>query len=111
MPWTDGRLERSLLSTGCCRRRSCDQAQRAVKVSPLAKRKRKAAGRKVAPLIATPNVPSLNDTEWRLFSQWLPSQPQDTLVRGELDRLMITYLGILEAEATSPSAREVATVL
>jgi hypothetical protein len=34
-----------------------------VKLSSLAKRKRKAAGQKVAPLIATPTVPFLNDTE------------------------------------------------
>jgi hypothetical protein len=82
-----------------------------VKLSPLAKRKRKAAGRKVAPLIATPTVPFLNDTEWQPFLQLLPSRPELTLLRNKLDWLMITYLGVLEAEASSPSAREVATVL
>jgi hypothetical protein len=36
---------------------------RAVKADPLAKRKRKVAGPKVTPLIATPTVPFLSDTE------------------------------------------------
>ena len=84
---------------------------RAVKAAPLPKRKRKVAGPKVAPLIATPMVPFLSDTEWQPFLQWLSAQPQPKLLRSELDRLMTTYLGILEAEANSPSAREVATAL
>src|SRR3979411_537200 len=84
---------------------------RAVKSAPLPKRKRKVAGPKVAPLIATPMVPFLSDTEWQPFLQWLPARPQPKLLRSELDRLMTTYLGILEAEANSPSAREVATAL
>ena len=84
---------------------------RAVKAAPLPKRKRKVAGPKVAPLIATPMVPFLSDTEWQPFLQWLPARPQPKLLRSELDRLMTTYLGILEAEANSPSAREVATAL
>lgn len=82
-----------------------------MKLYPPAKRKRKAAGRKLAPLIATPTVPFLNDTEWQPFLQLLPSRPELTLLRNKLDWLMITYLGVLEAEASSPSAREVATVL
>jgi hypothetical protein len=82
-----------------------------VKGAPLPKRKRKVAGPKVAPLIATPTVPFLSDTEWQPFLQLLPARPQPKLLRSELDRLMTTYLGILEAEANSPSAREVATVL
>jgi hypothetical protein len=84
---------------------------RAVKAAPLPKRKRKVAGPKVAPLIAMPTVPSLSDTEWQPFLQLLPARPQPELLRTELDRLMMTYLGILEAEANSPSAREVAAVL
>jgi hypothetical protein len=95
----------------CCRRGSFDQAEPAVKLSSLAKRKRKAAGQKVAPLIATPTVPVLNDAEWQPFLQLLPSRPELTLLRNKLDWLMNTYLGVLEAEASSPSAREVATVL
>ena len=82
-----------------------------MKAAPLPKRKRKVAGPKVAPLIATPMVPFLSDTEWQPFLQWLPARPQPKLLRSELDRLMTTYLGILEAEANSPSAREVATAL
>ena len=82
-----------------------------MKAAPLAKRKRKVAGPKVTPLIATPTVPFLSDTEWQPFLQALPAQPQLKLLRSELDRLMTTYLGILEAEANSPSAREVAAVL
>ena len=81
-----------------------------MKAAPLPKRKRKVAGPKVAPLIATPMV-FLSDTEWQPFLQWLPARPQPKLLRSELDRLMTTYLGILEAEANSPSAREVATAL
>jgi hypothetical protein len=84
---------------------------RAVKAAPLPKRKRKVAGPKIAPLIAMPTVPSLSDTEWQPFLQLLPARSQPKLLRSELDQLMITYLGILEAEATSPSAREVAAVL
>src|ERR1700716_2256018 len=84
---------------------------RAVKAAPLPKRKRKVAGPKVAPLIATPMVPFLSDTEWQPFLQWLPARPQPKLLRSELDRLTTTYLGLLDAEANSPSAREVATAL
>jgi hypothetical protein len=84
---------------------------RAVKRASFPKRKRKVAGRKVAPLIATPTVASLTDTEWQPFLQLLSARPKPDLLRRELDRLMITYLGILEAEANSPSAREVAAVL
>ena len=84
---------------------------RAVKATTLPKRKRTVAGPKVAPLIAMPMVPSLSDTEWQPFLQLLPARPQPELLRSELDRLMTTYLGILEAEANSPSAREVATAL
>jgi hypothetical protein len=84
---------------------------RAVKAALLRKRKRKVAGPKVAPLIAMPTVAFLSDTEWQPFLQLLPARPQPELLRSELDQLMIIYLGILEAEADSPSAREVATVL
>jgi hypothetical protein len=84
---------------------------RAVKAALLRKRKRKVAGPKVAPLIAMPTVAFLSDTEWQPFLQLLPARPEPELLRSELDQLMITYLGILEAEADSPSAREVATVL
>jgi hypothetical protein len=84
---------------------------RAVKAAPFPKRKRKVAGPKVAPLIATPPVSFLSDTEWQPFLQLLPARPQPELLRSEVDRLMTTYLGILEAEANSPSAREVAAVL
>jgi hypothetical protein len=84
---------------------------RAVKAAPFPKRKRKVAGPKVAPLIATPPVSFLSDTEWQPFLQLLSARPQPELLRSEVDRLMTTYLGILEAEANSPSAREVAAVL
>src|SRR5215211_9477500 len=84
---------------------------RAVKAAPLLKRKRKVAGPKVAPLIAMPRVRFLSDTEWQPFLQLLPARPQPELLRIELDRLMTTYLGFLEAQANSPSAREVAAVL
>jgi hypothetical protein len=84
---------------------------RAMNAAPLPKRKRKVAGPKVAPLIAMPAVPSLSDTEWQPFLQLLPARAQAKLLRSELDGLMTTYLGILEAEANSPSAREVAAVL
>jgi hypothetical protein len=82
-----------------------------VSVAPLSKRKRKAAGPKVAPLISMPAVKSLNDAEWQTFLRLLPSGPQLTSLRSKLDLLITTYLGVLEAEASSPSAREVATVL
>jgi hypothetical protein len=84
---------------------------RAVKAASFPKRKRKVAGPKVAPLIATPKVLSLSDTEWQSFLQLLPARLQPKLLRNELDRLITTYLGILEAEANSASVREVAAVL
>jgi hypothetical protein len=87
------------------------RGDRAVKAAPFPKRKRKVAGPKVAPLIATPAVSALSDTEWQPFLQLLAARAQPELLRTELDRLMTTYLGILEAEANSPSAREVAAVL
>jgi hypothetical protein len=87
------------------------RGDRAVKATRFPKRKRKVAGPKVAPLIAMPAVPSLSDTEWHPFLQLLPARAQTKLLRSELDRLMTTYLGFLEAEANSPSAREVATAL
>src|ERR1044072_1131632 len=111
MAWADGCLQRSLRGMDGCRRGSFDQAERAVKLSSPAKRKRKAAGQKMAPLIATPTVPVLNDAEWQPFLQLVPSRSELTLLRNKLDWLMNTYLGVLEAEASSPSAREVATVL
>jgi hypothetical protein len=80
-------------------------------VSPRPKRKRKVAGRKIAPLISMPAVAPLNDTEWQPFLDRLPSRPELTALRSKLDRLMWTYLGVLEAEAASPSAREVAMEL
>jgi hypothetical protein len=83
----------------------------AVKGAPLLKRKRRVAGPKVAPLIAMPTFPLLSEDDWQLFLQLLPSRPELILLRSKLDGLLVTYLGILEAEATSPSAREVATVL
>jgi hypothetical protein len=58
-----------------------------------------------------PAVKSLNDAEWQTFLRLLPSGPQLTSLRSKLDLLITTYLGVLEAEASSPSAREVATVL
>jgi hypothetical protein len=58
-----------------------------------------------------PAVPSLSGTEWQPFLQLLPARAQPKLLRSGLDRLMTTYLGFLEAEANSPSAREVAAVL
>jgi hypothetical protein len=58
-----------------------------------------------------PTVPFLSDTEWERFVQLLPSRPQPELLRSEIDGLMTIYLGFLEAEANSPSVREVATVL
>jgi hypothetical protein len=82
-----------------------------VKGAPLLKRKRRVAGPKVAPLIAMPTVPFLSEDEWQVFLQLLPSRLELILLRTKLDGLLVTYLGILEAEATSPSAREVATVL
>lgn len=75
------------------------------------KRKRKVAGRKIAPLIYTPAVAPLSDTELQPFLDRLPSQPENSLVRNKLDSLMRIYLGMLEAEAASPSAREVAMAL
>src|SRR6266516_3966308 len=82
----------------------------AVKASPI-KRKRKVAGRKIAPLTSMPPVQPLSDAEWQTFSQLLPSEAAAPPVRSQLDLLMMTYLGVLEAEADSPSAREVAAVL
>jgi hypothetical protein len=82
---------------------------RAVKSAP--KRKRKIAGPKIAPLIAMPAVQPLSESEWQLLLQLLPSQPLSSPLRIKLDWLMWTYLGILQGEAGSPSAREVATVL
>jgi hypothetical protein len=82
-----------------------------VKGVALLKRKRRVAGPKVAPLIAMPTFPLLSEDDWQLFLQLLPSRPELILLRSKLDALLVTYLGILEAEATSPSAREVATVL
>jgi hypothetical protein len=82
-----------------------------VKVNPRPKRKRKIAGPKIAPLIAMPMVPPLSDTEWEPFLRLLPYRPKPELLRSKLDQMMVTYLGILEAEASSPSAREVAAVL
>jgi hypothetical protein len=58
-----------------------------------------------------PAVESLNDAEWQTFLQRLPARPQPTLLRSNLDLLMTTHLGVLEAEADPSSAREVATVL
>jgi hypothetical protein len=84
---------------------------RAVSKAPAPKRKRKVAGRKIAPLIFTPAVARLSETELQPFLERLPSQPENSSVRNELDWLMSTYLGILEAEAVSPSAREVAMAL
>ena len=84
---------------------------RAVTSAPLPKRKRKVAGRKIAPLISMPVVALLSDTELRPFLDRLPSQPENSSVRNKLDWLMWTYMGILEAEAASPSAREVAIAL
>ena len=81
------------------------------KVAGLAKRKRKVAGPKMAPLISTPAVAPLSDSEWQPFLDRLPSRPELTSLRSRLDWLMWTYLGILEAEADSPSAREVAKAL
>src|SRR4051794_7245753 len=76
------------------------------------KRKRKVAGPRIAPLIATPAVEPLSESEWQSFLQHLPRQtPPPPLLRSKLDELIQTYLGIVEAEGRSPSAREVATVL
>jgi len=79
-----------------------------MKLSPLPKRKRKVAGPKMAPLISMPEIAPLSDTEWQLFLDRLPSRPELTALRSKLDWLMWTYLGVLQAEAASPSAREVA---
>jgi hypothetical protein len=51
------------------------------------------------------------DAEWQLFLERLPPRSHHQLLRSGLDQLMPTYLGILETAATSPTAREVATVL
>ena len=77
----------------------------------LRKRKRRVAGPKIAPLITTPTVPCLTDTEWQPILKLLPAGANPKVFRNAIDLLIITYLGILEAEANSPSAREVATVL
>ena len=69
------------------------------------------AGRKIAPLISMPAVAPLCDTELQPFLDRLPSRPENSSVRNKLDWLMWTYLGTLEAEAASPSAREVAVAL
>jgi hypothetical protein len=69
------------------------------------------AGRKIAPLISMPAVAPLSDTEFEAFLDRLPSRPENRSFRDKLDWLMWTYLSILEAEAASPSAREVATAL
>ena len=79
--------------------------------APVPKRKRKVAGRRIAPLICTPAVAPLSDSEWQPYLHWLPSHPEFTSLRSKLDLLMTTYLGVLQAEAASPSAREVAMVL
>jgi hypothetical protein len=78
---------------------------------PRNKRKRKVAGRKIAPLTSMPVMAPLSDPEWQAFLQLLPSRPEPGPLRSQLDRLMTTYLGVLEAEANSPSTREVAAVL
>jgi hypothetical protein len=88
----------------------CNPSVRAVRV-PVPKRKRKVAGRKIAPLICMPAVAPLSDSEWQPYLHRLPSRPELTSLRSKLDSLMTTYLGVLEAEAASPSAREVAMVL
>jgi hypothetical protein len=82
-----------------------------VRRAPFPKRKRKVAGRKIAPLISMPAVAPLCDTELQPFLDRLPSRPENSSVRNKLDWLMWTYLGTLEAEAASPSAREVAMAL
>jgi hypothetical protein len=88
-----------------------DQLVRAVRRALSPKRKRKIAGRKIAPLISMRAVAPLSDTELQPFLDRLPSRSENSSVRNKLDWLMSTYLGILEAEAASPSAREVAMAL
>ena len=56
-------------------------------------------------------VELLSETEWQPFLRLLPCRSEPTSLRSKLDCLLWTYLNILEAEANSPSAREVATVL
>ena len=106
----DELLERFLRGTCCRRCGRCNPLGRAVR-APVPKRKRKVAGRKIAPLISTPEVAPLSDSEWQPFLHWLPSRLELTSLRSKLDSLMTTYLGVLEAESASPSAREVAMVL
>ena len=77
----------------------------------VAKRKRKAAGPRIAPWISMSAVELLSETEWQPFLRLLPCRSEPTSLRSKLDCLLWTYLNILEAEANSPSAREVATVL
>lgn len=79
-------------------------------VSPR-KRKRKTAGMKLAPFIPMPMVPGLSDSEWQPFLDVLPSHSRRQTLRDQVDELMVTYLGYLDAEARSPSTREVATAL
>jgi hypothetical protein len=75
------------------------------------KRKRKAAGPKLAPLVPMPMVQPLSDSEWQPFLELLPSRSRSAILRHKLDELLATYLGCLDGEARSPSSREVAVVL
>jgi hypothetical protein len=75
------------------------------------KRKRKSAGPKLAPFIATPMVQPLSDAEWQPFLKWLGPRSRPEILRDKLDELLATYLGCLDGEARSPSSREVAGVL
>ena len=91
------------------RRRS---VKRAGTGAPPPKRKRRIAGPRIAPLIGMPVVQPLSESEWQGFLQLLPLQlPRSSSLRDKLDSLMCAYLGTIEGEAGSPSAREVATVL
>jgi len=69
------------------------------------------AGRKIAPLISMPVVAPLSDTEFEPFLDRLPCRPENRSFRDKVDWLIWTYMGMLETEAASPSAREVATAL
>lgn len=75
------------------------------------KRRRKTAGRRVAPFIPMPKVLVLTGSEWQPFLELLPSRPRSEILRDRLNELLLTYLGYLDGEARSPSSREVAKVL
>jgi hypothetical protein len=56
------------------------------------KRRRKTAGRRVAPFIPMPKVLVLTGSEWQPFLELLPSRPRSEILRDRLNELLVTYL-------------------